>query len=738
MRVALYVLTLFGSAALVFAVQPLVGKALLPRLGGVPGAWTACLLFFQGALLGGYVYVWAIAKVPRRALGVAIHAVVVLGALALWPLSSLHADLGLSATREPTAYALAYLTLNLGPAFVALSATAPLLSLWFGWVEGRRPYFLYAASNAGSLLALLGYPFLIEPWLDLEAQASAFRVAMAFVVGGVLAAGMGVLRRVSAGAAAEPDAGVAAGTGSGTGAGAGMGTGNRSRALALERFGWLVLSFVPAMLLAGSSATLSLDVAPLPLLWVVPLALYIGSFVLAFSEDVFEPPPWLGRALCLVAVVLIYVSLTHANEPLALLMTLHLAFLGGASWLAHRRLARSAPELRRLPEFYALVALGGVLGTLVSVEIAPRLLNDLLEYPAAIALACALRPRAGVVRPDRDLGRDLLHASVVAVLVAAGALVAPALGLDEPQLAAVVMLAPAALYSYRWMPLRRRYTGCLLALLVAAAVLVPAGDRVLGARSFFGVVRVLERDGSRYLLHGTTLHGEQRLDERDECTPRPYYVEDGPAGRIFAAHRARGREGRTVVIGLGTGALVCYARPTEPWRFLEIDPLVGRIANDPTLFTYLHHAPSERVAIDFEDGRLGVEQEEDGSLALLVVDAFSSDSVPVHLLTVEALQLYMDKLAPGGWAVLHLSNRALDLPQVVSNGVARAGLVGRFVTDEVAHYVVVARGEEDLGELSRARRLPESRPDEAWTDRFSSLLSAIRFGRGSGPTLPTR
>ncbi len=766
MRAALYILTLFASAALLFAVQPLAGKALLPQLGGVPGAWTACLLFFQAALLVGYGYVWALGRLRDARVGVAIHAAVLVTALALGPLGALSTPIAISAVEHPTRYALAFLGLNLGPSFVALSATAPLLSLWFGRVAGRRPYFLYAASNAGSLLALIAYPIAIEPLFDVPTQALGFRIGVGVITVGVLAAGIGVLRlgraaradgdetnddATSHDTARDDDASDTARDDDASDTARDDDASDNARddnareddarsddarsddAAATggpvrERLRWIALSFVPALLLAGASSVLSLDVAPLPLLWVIPLAIYIGSYVLAFSDALGEPPPWLGRAMCLVAVVLIYVSLTHSNEPLALILTMHCLFLGAASWLLHRRLARAAPEVARLPEFYVWLALGGVLGTLVASVIAPAVLPDLYEYPVAIALACGLRPREGVVRPDRALGRDLVQVAVVAVLVAAGALIAPLVGLTEPEHAAVLILAPAALYSYRWMPLRRRYTLCLLALLTAAATLSPDGARVESVRSFFGVVRVIERDGAHALLHGTTLHGLQRLDERDACVPRPYYVHDGPAGRIFLAHRARGRRGRTAVVGLGTGALSCYAEPGEPWRYFEIDPTVAELARDPALFTYLANTPTDDLEIQLADGRVALTEEPDGALALLVVDAFSSDSVPAHLLTTEALALYMDKLAPGGWAVLHLSNRALDLPGVVANGAAALGLSTRFVVDDSASYVVLARRDEDLAGLSSTAVLPAGDPARAWTDRFSSLWRAIRRG----------
>ena len=709
MRLAVYVVTIFASAFLLFAVQPMVGKALLPRLGGVPGAWTACLLFFQAALLVGYGYVWLGARVLSPRARVLVHlALVALPIAVLVPFGWPEGAGGLSSIEAPALWALAFLALNVGAAFTILSATGPLLSHWFAHARGERPYFLYAASNAGSLGALLAYPFLLEPWLDVETQAAAFRVGYVAVALGIAAAGVFVLRAGTRGDGDAPK-------------------GSEPLPSGRRRLGWVALAFVPALLLTGATNFLSLELAPVPLLWVVPLAIYLLTFVLAFSDRVPAPPPWLARGACLVAVVLVFVSTTHANEPLWLLASLHVAFLGAGSWIAHRRLAEDAPHPDHLPEFYTWIALGGVLGTLVSAVIAPAILPDFFEYPAAIALACATRELAGVVREDRALKTDLPHVAAVAVLVLAGAWLIPQLGLD-PTLVPLMAFGPAVLWAYRWMPLRRRYTLCLLAIVAAGAFTQDGGSRRLTTRSFFGVLRVVDApdEGERHLLHGTTLHGSQRLAERDACVPLAYYVREGPLGWAFDAHRARGGEGKVVAIGLGTGAAACFAARGEPWRFLEINPDVVRVARDPEWFTYLRESPSEQVEVSLGDGRLGLEEEADGGVAILVVDAFNSDSVPVHLLTREALALYLDKLEPGGWALLHLSNRVLDLDRVLADVVHAEGAAARLAETEHATWAAVARRPEDLEPLGpRWRPLEGGDPERAWTDGFSSLWSAI-------------
>lgn len=725
MRLALYGLTILVSAFLLFGVQPMVGKALLPLLGGVPGAWTACLLFFQAALLAGYAYVWLGARFAPLRVRVIVHvALVTAAALAFAPFAFMDGVPWLSAAEYPTAYALAFLGANVAVAFTLLSATAPLVSSWYAESGADRPYFLYAASNAGSLAALLAYPFVVEPFFDLGAQAAAFRVAFVVVAVGIAAAGAHSV--ISGGGATrsvpETDATL----------------GWRRRAT------WVGLAFVPSVLLVGSTTYLSTDLAPLPLLWVVPLAIYLISFILAFSERI-EPPVLLGRGACLIAVVLVLFTVSHANEPVWLIGLLHLLFLGAGSWLAHRRLADDAPHPAHLPEFYVWIAVGGVLGTLVSAVVAPIVLPDIWEYPAAIALACATRTKIGIVVDDRPWRQDIVHMAVVGGLVAGptfivplivpsiAPLIAPFFGPHfdiEAPLVALLSFGPAAIYTYRWMPLRRRYTLCLLAIVLVGGLTLERGARRLTTRSFFGVLRVVDGDDERFLLHGTTLHGSQRLSERDECEPHHYYEPAGPLGSLFASYRAAGHEGRIVGVGLGAGVLTCYAAPNESWRMVDINPEVIEIASDPDWFTYLRESPTDRIELSLGDGRVAIGEEDDASLSMILVDAFNSDSVPAHLLTREAMRLYLQKLRPGGWLVLHISNRVLDLASVVSNVVAAEGVAASLAEDPLATYVVVARDAATLRILDpvRFRPLVGGDPRQAWTDRFSSILSAMTIG----------
>jgi spermidine synthase len=708
LRVALYTATIFTSAMLLFMVQPLAGRALLPRLGGVPSAWTACLLFFQGALLVGYGYVWVTARWPERVRALA-H-VALLASCAVWLPAFARTDVALSATQAPVRYALVFLALSVGAPFVLLSTTSPLLQHWLAR-EGRRPYALYAASNVGSLASLLLYPFVIEPSLAQRAQASLFRGAF---VGLTVMIALCAVPALRAGGRNEVP----------SSEGEAIGWSRRAR--------WVFYALVPTMLLSGATTHISLELAPLPLLWVVPLALYLASFVLAFSTRVRPPPPWLSRAASLVAVVLVFAIVVHGNDPVWVLVLLNLLFLGAACWISNWRLADDAPDPSRLPEFYAWIAVGGVLGTLVTAVVAPALLPDLWEYPLAIALATAARPREGIVREDGRARDDFVYATGLFALTLAlsFALRRAGLGLVSVPLT----FAPSLLLTYRVMPRRRRFALALLAIIAASAFVGDTGERLLTTRSFFGVLRVVDEAGVRRLMHGTTLHGAQRLSQRDRCEPLTYYARRGPLGQFFDAERARGARGRTVAIGLGTGAVLCYAREGEPWRVLEINADVLRIAAEPRWFTYLQNAPTRDARVDLEDGRLGVASERDATLTRVIVDAFNSDSVPAHLLTREALATYLRKLAPGGRLVMHLSNRVLDLERVLAAVVHAEGAVARTsAPNEVATWAVIARHERDLADLDERAwprlTLARAHGQRPWTDEYSSLLSAIRTRR---------
>lgn len=744
--IAVYTAAVFVGAALVFLVQPLIAKQLLPRLGGSPAVWNACMVFFQAALLAGYGYAHAIRAIrdPRKAAGV--HLLFLLVPLALLPLV-IPREWAPGGTWPPL-WVLGVLSLSVGLPFVAASTTSPLLQHWFSRTDhpaAQDPYFLYAASNAGSLLGLLSYPFLIEPSFAVSEQARVWSVG--YVLFLLLAAACAALlwRR---GAPATPPA-------SDPAEAEDVASAQAPAVAGRQRLRWVLLSLAPSSLVLGVTHSLSTDMAAVPLLWVVPLSLYLLTFVLAFSPRtrVLLRLNELGLPVVMLGLVLSF--LTGAFDPLWLLVALHLVGLLMCALACHGWLAEERPPAEQLTEFFLWVALGGVLGGSFNALIGPALFPDLWEYPLMLVVVALLRPGWRPMHEASDADDEappespsqvppaalyltpiLLGAIYVIlerVIVAYGYESNPAVRLAQ----AVIPLLGAYLLS------RRRYAFAFaLAVLLSLPFAFPRdkatyGQRLHLERTFFGVHSVWEDDTERLLMHGSTIHGTQRSELGN--TPLAYYTTRGPIGDVFKLLEADPRGDRVGLIGLGVGSLAAYGQPGQRFTFYEIDGTVERLARE--YFTFLKDSPAE-VDVVIGDGRLEVGKAEDASYGLLVLDAFSSDAIPTHLLTREALELYLSKLRPRGLMAFHISNRYVDLKPVLANLAFSLGLTMRVrydddVTDEMrsigilrSHWVVLAREPLHLGALLRHRswKATEPRPKQRlWTDDYSNVLELMSF-----------
>ena len=753
---ALYAATLFAGATLLFLVQPLVGKLLLPLVGGTPGVWNACMVFFQAALLAGYLY--AHRSVTR--LGVRRQAVLHL-ALLVGVVAAFQAAVAATGSPVPVAASLVpadqdypivgvvgLLAVAVGVPFFVLSTTSPLLQRWFaatGHPAARDPYFLYAASNAGSLLGLLAYPLLIEPRLPLADQQWVWAGGVVGYLVLVLACAFTVMRNAECGMRNENHSTV----------GAGAGPEIRTPHSALRILRWVGLAALPSSLLLGATTHVSTDLAPVPLLWVVPLALYLLSFVLVFARWPDGVHRAVGRVTPMLLLFVVLSLVTDAAEPLGLIAGLHLAAFFGVCLVCHGELARDRPPPERLTAFYFWMSLGGVVGGLFNALVAPVVFHRLgmVEYPLAITLAALVRPRdAGATGPalrtaDAAFVVGLLALAVGLVLLVPRALALPTEGDPADALVARVVRSglmfglPAAV-AFALVRRPARYALALAALFVAGA-LDPGqlGETLHMERNFFGVVRVTKSPDGRFvrLVHGTTLHGQQRADETGPPRPMTYYHERGPVGNLFRALPAD-RVKRVAVVGLGTGAVAAYARPGQEWVFYEIDPAVVRIARDPRYFTFLSSCRAEACDVVLGDARRQLARAPDGAFDVIILDAFSSDSIPVHLLTREAVRLYVQKLAPGGVLAMHVSNVHLDLPPLVARLAADHAppLVARYAHDSpsdgekadgktASQWMVLARTAADLGPMAgggywQAVRHPGTGP--VWRDDFANLLSA--------------
>jgi hypothetical protein len=782
---ALYALTMFVGATLLFVVQPMVGKMILPLLGGTPAVWSTCMVFFQGALLGGYAYAHATAarlSASRQAL---VHLVVLAVPLAVLPLGVSPA-LVRGGESSPVVDVLRLLAVSVGLPFLAVSATAPLLQKWFsqtGHPAAADPYFLYAASNLGSMLALLGYPTLIEPRLELRDRGGLSQTELwtaGYVLLIVLIGLCALALRRSAPPGVPVMAGGSAGTGEALAAPAGFAGAVPAEAPlgAARRLRWIALSFVPSSLLLGVTTYATTDIAAVPLLWVVPLAVYLLTFILVFGR---WPARLHGMVLSLAlpaALVVLFLIVSGYRPRIWLTLLLHLLLLFVVSLACHGELALDRPAARRLTEFYLLISVGGVLGGAFNALLAPVAFSSLAEYPLAMIAAAALLAgrRAGGAGVDRRaLALDL--AVLVGVIALAMVLYSGTIRLrvdfgfatrlfgigtgwvdswlDPSEVLLNRILRYGAPLLAAALLLRRRpmfmAVGLVAALAIVGFVDARNEEQMLQARSFFGVLRVgrdrEENEEYVELRHGTTLHGRQSLDPKRRAEPVSYYRRGGPVSQVFEELDRRPGSRRVAVIGLGTGTLAAYARPGDAITFYEIDRLVRDIAMDRAYFTFVSDARDRgaSIRVDLGDARIRLEavrRERPGErYDLIAVDAFSSDAIPVHLLTREAIRLYLDMLKPDGVLTVHISNRYLQLAPVVANLAQDAGLRGRLIQEDDASeskgaasstWTVLARSPEALGALPSDPRWTRDRLEGdprvgVWTDDFHNLLAVFRW-----------
>jgi hypothetical protein len=712
--VAPFALTLFLSAFLLFLAQPMAGKRFLPLLGGSPAVWTTCMLFFQTVLLAAYGYAHALsARWPlRRQVGV--HAVVLAAPFVALALG--RPTLEPSAGVGPVLWLLAVLSLSVGPSLFALATTAPLLQRWFassGHPAAGDPYFLYGASNLGSLAGLLAYPLALEPFLDLREQSNVSWIGYAIFAATTLVCA--TRARVAAPIEERP---------------------SPAPGWAL-RIRWMALAAVPSSLLLGTTAHLSTNLTPFPLLWTIPLALYLLTYVLAFAR---RPPlrhesMVFAQLLALAALASVFFwEKADLELTFELAAPLHLAAFFFTAMVCHGELASRRPASGQLTIFYLCMAVGGALGGAVNAILGPLLFDSFLEYPLVLTLACLLRPAWSDRRPS--LGW-LLPPVILGVLVFAY-LASTEVAYDWRPF---IVTAPAAALlllagNHPW----RLALGLLVVLLGGAAVVDKRVELLHQERSFFGIHQVERTDaGLRHLAHGMILHGSQFEDEARRGEPLTYYHRAGPCGRIFETFLARVPQARVGVVGLGAGSVAAYAGPGQQWTFYEIDPAVERTAR--AWFTYLDNCKG-KVNVVLGDGRLGIERARDREFDLLVFDAFSSDAIPVHLLTREALKIYLAKLDGSGLLAFHISSRYLVLQPILATLAADGGLLG-LVQQEApldaeskaagkgeSTWIVLVREEVDLEPLRKDGRwkpLVAEPGRKAWRDDFTSLLSAIRW-----------
>ncbi len=820
--VLMFTVTVFLSACLLFSVQPMIAKTLLPVFGGGSSVWTTCMLFYQSLLLLGYLYAHILMTRFARSAQMLIHTALLLLALVAG-IAFDHPTAPHHASTFPVPWLIWQLTLISGLPFFAISSAGPLIQGWFartGHPRAHDPYFLYAASNTGSLIGLLAYPLVFEPNLGLSDQRRLWLTGLGvFIVLAIYAASR--TKRPERLTPKEAKRRCKAE--------------QRSRlshdALEIEARGpmvtptpeseqhaahparsidwrrrlyWVYLAFIPSSILLGVTTYITTDVVSLPLLWVIPLALYLVTMIIAFGSHVERAVKDFTRPMVILvigAMILLMANELDAEGSMAMIVVVELLLLFSIGIVCHGRLAMDRPPASRLTEFYLLMSVGGALGGLFNGIFAPLVFKMNLEYPIALVLAVSVLPwsadlagmaaaRARRIRLTRRVGIPLISLVYVLLMGFFGVRFSAWLqhlvtGQDmalvpvNMTLVAMMTAAPALLVYLSW----KDGLACALTLLIPMMAIQYSvmSDRraIFRARTFYGIHEVTEqhvmdefnqREVKIHVIHhGTTIHGIQYMEPRLELKPLGYYHFNGPCGMIISTLKSMRPDGARIgIMGLGSGAMAAHGRPQDSITFFEIDPEVEHIARDPRLFTFLGKAPAD-IEVRLGDGRKLIEESQqlgEEKFDMIHADAFSSDSIPTHLLTVEAMNLYLERITDDGMVVLHISNRYLDLaPLVYELAMSTTGIPPLMLEDrdippdqklyrfrsvwmvvvkdprtairiaETAldatkklHPEITDADELEKKSMASVYMVPEESRIKVWTDDYSNIISLIEWG----------
>jgi hypothetical protein len=732
--VFLFATTLFVSASLMFVLQPMFGKILLPLLGGSPAVWNTCMVFYQSLLFLGYLYAHLLSTRLGASKQILVHAGLLLISLMALPLG-LPDNINPPTESDPTFWLISTLFLAIGLPFFVVSTTSTLIQKWFsniGLSSSKDPYFLYAASNIGSLIALLSYPFFIEPGIGLENQKIYW--GGGYILLCVLILSCAVLFWKVSKKHQDSTANTVASE-------------EDVPELTLQKkLYWLILALVPSSLLLGLTNFISTDIASVPLLWVIPLTLYLLSFVIVFSK-------WGAKVHGLMVIIqpfvllpfIAYSLINPAILPYWVNLALHLAAFFLAIMVCHGELARNRPHTRFLTDFYLIMSFAGMLGGMFNTFVAPFIFDSVYEYPIMIIAALMLRPR--LRRSERpwlqQLGMDALFPLIIFIVGLSIYFTTDNLGQYIDSIGAALILLAGLNYSFRERP-------TTLALSTAVLIFFTMGlhgvlsSTLFQKRTFFGVMSVrdstlLNEKGQpekyREFYHGTTKHGAQRLPRHLQQTPLTYFSRQGPIGQLFSEYNDQNNRWNIAVVGLGAGTLSCYAKKEQDWIFYELDPGIVDVAENPKYFTYLKNC-AHKITMKVGDARLSIVKEPDQRLDLLIIDAFSSDAIPTHLLTQEAFDLYFSKIKPNGILAFHITNRHLALKKVLSDHsqtMKIPALIQEFKPKNppplvvATDWVVMAKNKQVLEPLRQSnlghwQKMPLYFGLKSWTDDFTNII----------------
>lgn len=706
-----FVLSVFVGAVLIFLVQPMFAKMATPLLGGSPSVWNVSMVCFQAALLAGYGYAHLLARLKSVKVQIGIHAALLASGLICLPMGITNVFGGPSA-EHPALWLIGVFAVSIALPFAVVSATAPLIQSWYARTnrsDAGDPYYLYAASNVGSLIGLAAYPLLLEPFTRVATQSHVWAMSYGVLCCLLLASGFAALRQL------QPKAVVEAG-------------GEAKAALSwTERLKWLGLAFIPSSLLVGTTTHITTDVASAPFLWVPPLTLYILTFVLVFAKKQAIPQSVLMRfqPMVIAAVALMLPRVVDLGWGLELTFTLIGLFW--TSMTCHGLLAERRPHVSRLTEFYLIMSLGGVLGGAFNALLAPVIFNGIYEYPLMLVASLFVLPWKKA--PFGQRSRLVLFLALTMLSIA---LLLKLTGTNAEKLVVTILVGASVVGLILARERPPVMAACFGVAVFIGVMLDPVGVGK-SERGFFGVVKVIEGDGRRAMLHGTTLHGAQLLDENRKLTPLTYYASGTPIGQTFQLYDDSKNIG---VVGLGVGSVSCYSKPGQNWVFYEIDPIVVDLATNPDQFTFMSECqPDARIVTG--DARVQLTHEPNGLFDLLLLDAFSSDSIPVHLVTEEAMQLYFEKLSENGVFIAHISNRHMALEQVFARLAKEQGVLsyvqyyspaGEFSIDDTpTHAMLFARNEAAIERALATGKWEKIESDgkRAWTDDYSNIIGAM-------------
>lgn len=709
---AVFSTTIFLSASLLFFVQPLFTKIVLPHVGGAPAVWTTAMLFFQTVLIGGYLYAHLITRHFSVRSQMALH-------LTLWALALLFLPLAVSAgwsydAEQSTAgQTLLLFAGGVGLPFAVLSANAPLIQTWYartGGYSADDPYFLYGASNLGSLIALLGFPLIAEPLFGAAQIGWGWTIGF-WTLGALLLASGFMARGRVVRTVSEVKSQAAPGL--------------------KTRLYWALIAFVPSSMMLAVTTKLTTDIGSVPLIWVIPLALFLLTFVLVFTNRPIASLATLrfGYLIGLGVLAVVFSNLLSIHVTVWSAVLTVVAFFLTALY-AHALLYAERPAAEHLTTFYVTMSVGGAFGGFFNSIIAPSLFNELHEGAITVAVAAILLLN-GVKRPSRAAQFGVL---VLAAVIVVKATLIGTFGMIVFGVIAIGLFLAVATTIRQT---AQAHAWVIVGFLVAGQVFVAHGTPLLTDRSFFGTHKIVERDGLRIYGNGTTTHGAQRIADLTVDRPEPqlYYHRNGPMAQVLTSAKADG-SGMVGIVGLGIGALACYGQPHQSWHFYEIDALVADIAHDESHFTFMNRCAPD-APVHLGDARMVLAEQDGLNFDILVIDAYSSDSVPVHLTTVEAFQIYLDHLNEDGVLVFHISNRYYDISRPLGRLADTLGLEARIQDyagntvedpgDVGSRVVILSRDSASFGDLNTDPRWTPLISDggRVWTDDFANVLEVL-------------